>query len=140
MVRKKIKKNRRNKNKRECKEKHRSIMHYDRFRDIVSKLVNSDYPDMKHSTRTAVAARTALLLYKRHDIEDYTFVVNIAITELCKEAITEVMDNPNQTDKIRDLFNELTAASKKDFLDTKKEHSAADINDIIKQFSGCQVT
>lgn len=138
MVRKKIKKNRRSQKKKECKEKHRSIMHYEKFKEIVSKLVNSDYPNMKHSTRAAVAARTAMLLYKKHDIEDYTFVVNIAITELCKEAITKVMDNPDQADKIRDLFYELTEAARRDFMH-KKQDDETDVNDIMKRLSVCKM-
>lgn len=140
MVRKKIKKNRRNQRRKDCQEKHRSIVHYERFREIVTKLVNNDYPSMRQSTRSSVATRTAQLLYNRHDISDYTFIVNVAITELCKEAITDVLEHPDKADKMRDLFYELTEASKRDFARTKHGGEEEDeVSDIARMMSGCKL-
>jgi hypothetical protein len=116
------------------KQKESKTENYEKFMNIILKLVNNDYPEMSLSTRGLVTSRTASLLYKKHDVEEYESMVIIAMHELCKDTISKVLLNPENASKMKKIFIELSDGLKKDVnakdeIVYKKEESVDDLSE-----------
>ena len=116
------------------KQKESKTENYEKFMNIILKLVNNDYPEMSLSTRGLVTSRTASLLYKKHDVEEYESMVIIAMHELCKDTISKVLLNPDNASKMKKIFIELSDGLKKDVnakdeIVYKKEESVDDLSE-----------
>jgi hypothetical protein len=116
------------------KQKESKTENYEKFMNIILKLVNNDYPEMSLSTRGLVTSRTASLLYKKHDVEEYESMVIIAMHELCKDTISKVLLNPENAIKMKKIFIELSDGLKKDVnakdeIVYKKEESVDDLSE-----------
>lgn len=109
--------------------------------NIILKLVNNDYPEMSLSTRGLVTSRTASLLYKKHDVEEYESMVIIAMHELCKDTISKVLLNPENASKMKKIFIELSDGLKKD-VNTKDEivyKNEESVDDLSERLLFCRV-
>jgi hypothetical protein len=116
------------------KQKESKTENYEKFMNIILKLVNNDYPEMSLSTRGLVTSRTTSLLYKKHDVEEYESMVIIAMHELCKDTISKVLLNPENASKMKKIFIELSDGLKKDVnakdeIVYKKEESVDDLSE-----------
>ena len=127
------KKQKRQKKKQRFKLKQTKTENYEKFMNIILKLVNNDYPEMTQSTRVLIASRTASLLYKTHDVEEYESMVNIVIHELCKDTISKVLVNPENATKMKKVFIELSEALKKDI--NAKDYSVCNNDNILDDLS-----
>ena len=136
------KKQKRQKKKHRLKQKESKTENYEKFMNIILKLVNNDYPEMSLSTRGLVTSRTASLLYKKHDVEEYESMVIIAMHELCKDTISKVLLNPENASKMKKIFIELSDGLKKDVnakdeIVYKKEEESVD--DLSERLLFCRV-
>lgn len=123
------------------KQKESKTENYEKFMNIILKLVNNDYPEMSLSTRGLVTSRTASLLYKKHDVEEYESMVIIAIHELCKDAISKVLLNPENASKMKKIFIELSDGLKKD-VNAKDEivyKNEESVDDLSERLLFCRV-
>lgn len=135
------KKQKRQKKKHRLKQKESKTENYEKFMNIILKLVNNDYPEMSLSTRGLVTSRTASLLYKKHDIEEYESMVIIAIHELCKDTISKVLLNPDNASKMKKIFIELSDGLKKD-VNAKDEivyKTEESVDDLSERLLFCRV-
>lgn len=123
------------------KQKESKTENYEKFMNIILKLVNNDYPEMSLSTRGLVTSRTASLLYKKHDVEEYESMVIIAMHELCKDTISKVLLNPDNASKMKKLFIELSDGLKKD-VNAKDEivyKTEESVDDLSERLLFCRV-
>jgi hypothetical protein len=124
------------------KQKESKTENYEKFMNIILKLVNNDYPEMSLSTRVLVTSRTASLLYKKHDVEEYESMVIIAMHELCKDTISKVLLNPENAIKMKKIFIELSDGLKKD-INAKDEivyKNEESVDDLSERFLFCRVS